>query len=231
MGSDEPPAVAAGPLCGTLLWPRKGIAAIGPLALNQSPLGTASPRWQVQQVTPVSPTCFFQSVLIFRVISIMRRATTLGYFSSDSSLSGLWQKSQPSSGETQVVKACITRENSVALRSLSTLTFSNTSLAGGASTSAGSSGGRDAVQLGQCSHRRRDAVIWICPVPAGPPCTDWLRSQPASSAATANAASPAQRASATPAMPWNPIRTLIIGTSDLVFSCGCGAGIRLPCAA
>ena len=69
----------------------------------------------------------------------MRRATTLGYFSSDSILSVLWQNSQPSSGATQVEKACIRRENSVALMSFKTLTLTKTSLVGGDSTSAGSS--------------------------------------------------------------------------------------------
>jgi hypothetical protein len=155
-------------------------------------------------VTPVSPTCCFQLVLICRVISIMRRATTLGYFSSDSSWSGLWQKSQPCSGDTQVVKACIRRENSVALMSPSTLTLTNTSLAGGESVSAGSSGA-GMVLLASEAATAAGRLIWICEVPAGPRWSDTLRSQPASSSADASSSpsgpNPAANlAAATPAL-------------------------------
>ncbi len=44
---------------------------------NQMPVGTFSPRWQVKQVTPAGATWSLHPSLMARVISIMRRDTTL----------------------------------------------------------------------------------------------------------------------------------------------------------
>jgi serine/threonine-protein kinase len=96
-------------------------------------LGTA-------QVTPVSPTWDFHSLLMRRVILSIIRATCLVYFSSDAMFSVLWQYSHPCSGATQVDSAPISLENSSTLRSFRTCTFSYSSLTFGRLGSGGSIG-------------------------------------------------------------------------------------------
>ena len=77
LGSELSPTAGAAAFCpaGSPISPLEALRRPG--SSNQISSGTGRPRWQVQQVTPVSATWLFHVLFTSRVICSIRRATTL----------------------------------------------------------------------------------------------------------------------------------------------------------